>query len=124
VAKSPSVTPIPFGHADPLGARLGPELGEHVRGQVDPLHPDTAPAERDGDPPGADAELEGGPVPGQAGQEVHHRVDRRRLEQLRPPGLVALGDPLVEVVRGHGRQHPRRPRPTAIQLSWRGGQRR
>jgi hypothetical protein len=97
------------GHADAVAARLGPELGHHLRRQVDPVHRHPPPAERDRDPPGPDAELERGRVPGQPGQERHHRVDGRRLEQLGPAGLVAPGDPLVEVVHRHGRQ-PRRGR--------------
>jgi hypothetical protein len=39
-----------------------------------------APAERQRDPPGADAEFEGAAVCGQVGEEAHHRIHGRGLE--------------------------------------------
>jgi len=50
------------------------------------------------DPTGAHAALQCGAVTGQAGEEVHDRVDGGRLEQLRPLGLMGGRDALDEAV--------------------------
>jgi GNAT superfamily N-acetyltransferase len=49
-AGNPGGGEVADGHPDAVAARLGPELGHHVRRQVDPVDPDPAAAERDGDP--------------------------------------------------------------------------
>jgi hypothetical protein len=90
------------GHGDVLAARLGPELGDHGRRQVDAVHPHAPAAERDGDAAGADAQLERGASCSPLGQELDRGIDDRRVEQLRPPGLAGAGDRFVEVVLGHG----------------------
>jgi hypothetical protein len=66
------------------------------------VHPDAPPAQRDRDPPGADAEFECRPGTGKAGQEVHGWDDHGRVEQLRPKCLVPLSHPFIEVRLRHG----------------------
>jgi hypothetical protein len=63
------------------GLRL--ELRDHRRREIDPVHGDPAPAERQGDPAGADAELERPAVTGQPGQEFDGGADHGRIEPVR-----------------------------------------
>ena len=83
--------------------RLRPQLRDHGRRQVDPVHANAPPAERQRDTAGADAQLERGAVSRQIGEEAHRRVDDRGLEHVRRGRVVPLRDPFVEVDLGHRR---------------------
>jgi hypothetical protein len=48
---------------DVVGARLGPEFRDHVRRQVDPVHTNAPPAERDRDATSPDPSSSAAPVP-------------------------------------------------------------
>jgi hypothetical protein len=90
------------GHADPLGPWLGPQPRHHGLRQVDAVHADAASGQGQGDPAGADAELQGGPLSGQAGQELDHGIHDRGLEHVGGRPVVAGRHLLAEVVLGHG----------------------
>ena len=87
------------------GPRLRGELCQHVGRQVDPAHGHPTLAEWQRDAAGADGELERGPVPGQAGEEVHRPADHRRVEHVRAVVVVAPRDALAEVVRARRLPH-------------------
>jgi hypothetical protein len=61
------------------------------------VHGHAAPSERERDPPGPDAELEGASVAGELGEQVDDWADRRGAGQLVRGIVVPGGDALVEV---------------------------
>ena len=67
------------------------------------MHAYAAPRERQGDAPGADAELERRAVSGELGQQLDDRVDGRRLEHVGGELVVPLRIALAPAVFGHGR---------------------
>jgi hypothetical protein len=69
-------------HAELLRAWLGLQPGDHRFRAVDPVHPQAALGEWEGDPARADAELQRGAVAGQVGKEVDNGIDDRGLEQV------------------------------------------
>jgi hypothetical protein len=97
----------PFGgevadrRAHAVGAGLGAQPIDHRRRQVDALHGNTAFAQRQRDPSGADAELEGGAVAGERGEEVDSRSNDPWGEHVGAPLVVSRRDRLVEVVHLH-----------------------
>ena len=92
---------------DGIRTRLGPQLGCHVRGQLDAMHLDPARAQREGDAARADRELEGASVPRQLGEQVDGRIQRGRLEHRRRQGVVGLRDLRSPQHGPHGRSLPR-----------------
>jgi hypothetical protein len=69
------------------------------------------PAEWQRDAACAHAQFQSAAVPGQSGQEVHHRLDGGWLEQFWPVGFVSCRYSLAEVVACHRHTMPgRRPR--------------
>ena len=74
-AVDPRAGHVADGDLDPVGARLGPQLVGHRRGQLDAGHRHAPTAQRQGQAPGADGQLERAARPGQVGEEVHRRVD-------------------------------------------------
>jgi hypothetical protein len=70
------------GDRDAVAARLGPQPGHHGPGQVDAVHLDAAPGQRQRDPAGADAQLQGPPAAGQLGQHAGRRLHGRRVEHV------------------------------------------
>jgi hypothetical protein len=70
------------------------------------VHGNAAPAERQRDAAGADAELERGARPCQLGEETHGRLDDLRLEHVGRVRVVLLCDAFVEVDLRHGRTLP------------------
>ena len=76
-------------------------FGTKQLGKDDPVHANTLPAERQGDPAGADTKFEGASSSGQVGEEVHDGVNGRRLEPLRAGRVVPLRHTFVEVVLWH-----------------------
>ena len=71
------------------------------------MHPDPALRERQRDAAGADAQLESGPVAGEAGEEVDDGIDGRRLEQVGGRPVVRLCNALAEMILRHGRTLPK-----------------
>ncbi len=89
---------------DVLGTRLLAQPGDHRLRHVDPVNRHSALRERERDPPGPDAELEGPTIAGELGQEVDDGVEHRRLEHLGGRLVVPSSNRLVEVpVVLHGR---------------------
>jgi hypothetical protein len=70
-------------------------------GQLNAVDPDTALAEWQGDTSGADAQFEGAPYSGQIGEEVHRRVEDRRLEHVGRVLVVAFRSVFVELDLRH-----------------------
>jgi hypothetical protein len=85
------------GHGNVGAAGLGPQAGDHGAGHVDAVHGHAAAGEGQGDPPGADGQLEGGAVAGELGQQVDGGVDGGGLEHLVLGVVVGGGDALPEV---------------------------
>lgn len=81
-----------------VAAVLGPQDLDHRLGEVDARHPHAAGGEGEGDPAGADGELEGGAVAGQVGEQVHGRPEHLRFVHGGGRGVVAGGDLRTEVV--------------------------
>jgi hypothetical protein len=83
-AKSPIVTD------SLLAARLGAELGDHRRREVDAVHPGASGREGQGDTSGADHELQSGTAAGQFAQERSRgRLVAARLGVVDVRGLLA-----------------------------------
>ena len=72
------------------------------------MHRHAALAERQGHSAGADPQLQGCTVAGEAGEEVDGRAEDRRVEHRRRPGVVGGGDWFVEAVLGHASTVARR----------------
>ena len=70
--------------------------GEHRLGAVDPRHADAPRGQRQGDPAGADRELERAAVAGELREHVHGRVDHGGVEHRGGLVVVARRDPLAE----------------------------
>jgi hypothetical protein len=66
------------------------QLRDHGGRKFDAVHTDPPPTEWQRDATRTDAELERVAVTCQMGEELHSRVERRRIEQLGPQGLVPL----------------------------------
>lgn len=82
---------------DPLGAGLGPKQVEHGRGQIDPPHHHPLPpGQGQGDPAGADGELDHRPATTGRSQ-VDQGVNRRGVKAIGVDGVVARGDDRIEV---------------------------
>ena len=77
---------------DALAARLGAEALQHGRGGVDPGDLDPRLGEGDGEPAGADAELEDRPAAGQLDEGLHAGVD---VAEVGVPVVVHVGEPLA-----------------------------
>jgi hypothetical protein len=58
-----------------LGTRLRPQLGDHGRRRLDPVHANAAATDGQCNASGADPQLQGGTGSRQIGQEIHDRVD-------------------------------------------------
>ncbi len=91
-------------HRDILCIRLRSQAGDHGRRQLDPVHPDTPPAEWQSYPAGADAELEGGTTSCEIGQKAHDRVNNGWFENVRSEVVVLCYLPIEVVLFGH-RKH-------------------
>ena len=72
------------------------------------MHGHAAPAERQGDAPGADAQVKGGAVAGQHGEEGDGRLDDSIVEHRREGLVVRRRHRLVEIVLGHRVQPARK----------------
>jgi hypothetical protein len=93
-------------------AGLVAQLVEHLRGAVDPGHREAEPRQRQGQPSGADTELQYRPAVGELGQQRHGgvgvggkgRVDQRVVQRADVPPVL----PGVEGQRltGHGPRPP------------------
>ena len=78
-AVGPGGRHVADGDRDRVPAFLPPKVFEHRPGQLDPVHLDAAPAERQADPPGPDRELERPTVPCERGEELDRGLDGGRL---------------------------------------------
>jgi hypothetical protein len=88
-------------HVDVLGTRLRAKSRYHRLREVDSVHADAAPRERQRDSARADPELERGAVAGQIGQEFDGGIDDGTLEHVGSGLVVVLGNVLTEVIFGH-----------------------
>ncbi len=96
--------------ADRLGARLGLQPRDHRLREVDAADADATLRERQGDPAGADPELERRAVTCEPGDEIDDRVDCAGLRHLVVRVVVPSCDVLAEVVPGHRSTLPERRR--------------
>jgi hypothetical protein len=90
---------------DVLAARLLAQAVDHVLGLLDAVDPDARLGQRQGDPAGADGELQRVPADGQAGQER----DRLRLVAAGVGGVVTPGFLVAEAGPGVETVHLMRP---------------
>lgn len=88
-------------HVNLLRTRFRTQPRDHRLGKVDPVNAYTTLRERQGDPAGADAELERRTAAGEIGKERHDRVDHSGVGQVRVPLVEALRNALAEVILGH-----------------------
>lgn len=98
---------IADGHVDLGRTLLRSKLRDHGGRQLDPVHTNSSPAERQRDSTRADAELERRAGACQIRKEIHSWVEHRRIEQLRPESLVTLRYPFIEVGLRHAASMPR-----------------
>ncbi len=99
---------------DLLAAGFFVQLGDHLCGEVDPVHADAALRERERDPAGADSELERRPVTGKRGEELDRRIEHVWIEHVRRGLVVALRHVLAEVVLGRQAVRTSAPRGRAL----------
>ena len=100
-------------HADVVGSRLRPELVDHGRGELDAVDGNAPRRERQRDPPGADTELERGPVSGELGQGVDGGAEDLGGEHGRGRRVVPRRDRSVELIGRHTRLSRPRSSPPA-----------
>jgi hypothetical protein len=62
---------VPDGRGDQVAAGAGVQFGDHGVGPVDPVDPEPPEGQRDGESPGAHAELEDGATGGELPEAVH-----------------------------------------------------
>ncbi|HZT65229.1 MAG TPA: hypothetical protein VFA11_05525 [Acidimicrobiales bacterium] len=96
VAAHPGGREIAEAHLDVCPLGVLPCSVRHGLGQLDPVHPEPAPGERDGQPARSDPELEGRPASGEAGEEIHRGFDDLRSVQVGPQPFVVVRDPFAE----------------------------
>ena len=99
-------------HRHGVRPRLGLQLLDHVRRELDAMHLDTARAQGETDSACADRELERVAVTRERPEEVDHRPEHVGLEDLRVGAVVDLSDFPLPHDRAHGdepdRDHGRR----------------
>jgi hypothetical protein len=93
-------------HGDGLSAGFRQEPLSHVRRQLDSRDGNSLRAERERDPPGADAELKSGAIARQFGEKAGDRPDDGRLGLPRVHVVVHRRELRVPGNRGHGAHPP------------------
>ena len=104
-------------HIDVGGTRLGAQLFDHRRRQLDAVNSDASATQRQGEATSADTKFEGAPIASQVSKEAHRGFDDLRIEEVRPQDLVVLRDPVIEVVLGQAANSGRAQRHTQSSLS-------
>ena len=83
------------------------------------MHAQAALGERQRDPAGPDAELEGGAASSEIDKEVDDRVDDGRRRLVGVPLVESLSDALTEVVLRHARLLTEKGQTPAGSVPWR-----
>jgi len=89
------------GCLDLRGVRFFAQARDHRLGKIDPVNPHPAARKGQGDPAGADAELERRAAAGEIGKKADDWFDNGRFGQVRVPLVEPRRHALAEVVLGH-----------------------
>jgi hypothetical protein len=89
---------------------------DHRPRQLDPGHGDTPGCERDGDPTGADRELQRGAGARQSGEEAHGGIEHLGCEHVGRVVVVPLGRALVPQIAARHEREPARRRVLAPRI--------